>query len=178
MDDDVSAYRRENMRPHLARLHAPLGVYATLGNHDLFGDEREIYEELEKAGIRVLANRVIETDGLIIAGRNDDLDKRRPSSAKLLAGHDTARPVILLDHRPTQIEAHSRLPVDIQVSGHVHNGQVAPANLIVRSLYRLHYGYEKIGNGHFFVTSGYGFWGIPLRLGSQAEVWIIDVKGR
>ena len=153
-------------------------MYATLGNHDLFGDEREIYEELEKAGIRVLANRVIETDGLIIAGRNDDLDKRRPSTAKLLAGHDTARPVILLDHRPTQIEAHSRLPVDIQVSGHVHNGQVAPANLIVRSLYRLHYGYEKIGNGHFFVTSGYGFWGIPLRLGSQAEVWIIDVKGR
>lgn len=178
MDDDVTAYRRENMRSHLARLHAPLGVYATLGNHDLFGDEREIYEELEKAGIRVLANRVIETDGLIIAGRNDDLDKRRPSTAKLLAGHDTARPVILLDHRPTQIEAHSRLPVDIQVSGHVHNGQVAPANLIVRSLYRLHYGYEKIGNGHFFVTSGYGFWGIPLRLGSQAEVWIIDVKGR
>ena len=178
MDDNVEAYRRENMRPHLAKLAAPLGVYATLGNHDFFGDEREVYEELEKAGIEVLANRAVEKNGLLIVGRNDDLDKRRPSTRKLLSGQNTALPVILLDHRPTQIEAHSRLPVDIQVSGHVHNGQIAPANLIVRTLYHLHYGYEKIGNGHFFVTSGYGFWGIPLRLGSQSEVWIIDVEGQ
>lgn len=178
MDDNVQAYRRENMRPHLAKLAAPLGVYATLGNHDFLGDEREVYEELEKAGVRVLANRAVETGGLLIVGRNDDLDKRRPSTRKLLSGQNTALPVILLDHRPTQIEEHSRLPVDIQVSGHVHNGQIAPANLIVRTLYHLHYGYEKIGNGHFFVTSGYGFWGIPLRLGSQSEVWIIDVEGR
>ena len=44
-------------------------------------------------------------------------------------------------------------------------------------MYRLDYGHEKIGNPHFFVTSGYGFWGIPMRLGSQSEVIIIDVKG-
>jgi phosphoesterase len=50
--------------------------------------------------------------------------------------------------------------------------------LIVRTLYRLAYGYEEISGRHFFVTSGYGFWGIPLRLGSQSEVWVIDVKGR
>ena len=40
------------------------------------------------------------------------------------------------------------------------------------------YGHEKIGNPHVFVTSGYGFWGIPMRLGSQSEVIIIDVKGK
>ena len=78
----------------------------------------------------------------------------------------------------TEVEAHAKLPIDVQVSGHVHNGQIAPANLIVRTLYRLAYGYEEIGGRHFFVTSGYGFWGIPLRLGSQSEVWVIDVKGR
>ena len=44
-------------------------------------------------------------------------------------------------------------------------------------MYRLDYGHEKIGNPHVFVTSGYGFWGIPMRLGSQSEVIIIDVKG-
>ena len=82
-----------------------------------------------------------------------------------------------MDHRPDQIEQHARLPIDLQVSGHVHNGQVFPANLIVKQLYRLPYGYEAIGNGHFFVTSGFGFWGIPFRLGSQSEVWIIDVSG-
>ena len=43
---------------------------------------------------------------------------------------------------------------------------------------RLAYGYEQIGNGHFFVTSGFGFWGVPFRLGSQAEVVVIDVTGK
>ena len=178
MDDNVEAYRKENMQPHLAKLRAPLGVYATLGNHDLFGDQKEIYEEVTKAGIRVLTNEAVETDNLLIVGRNDDLDSSRPSTAQLLNGKNTNLPVLLLDHRPTEIDIHRHLPVDIQVSGHVHNGQVAPANLIVRALYRLHYGYRQFDKGHFFVTSGYGFWGIPLRLGSQSEVWIIDVKGR
>ena len=179
MDDNVDAYRAENMRPHLEKLRAPLGVYATLGNHDLFGHEREIYEELTQAGIRVLANESTVVDGrLLVVGRNDDLDSTRPSTETLLSSQNTALPVLLMDHRPTDIEAHSKLPVDIQVSGHVHNGQIAPANLIVRFLNRLHYGYEHIGNGHFFVTSGYGFWGVPLRLGSQSEVWVINVKGK
>lgn len=179
MDDNVDAYRAENMRPHLEKLRAPLGVYATLGNHDLFGHEREIYEELTQAGIRVLANESTVVDSrLLVVGRNDDLDSTRPSTETLLSNQNTALPVLLMDHRPTDIEAHSKLPVDIQVSGHVHNGQIAPANLIVRFLNRLHYGYEHIGNGHFFVTSGYGFWGVPLRLGSRSEVWVINVKGK
>ena len=113
-----------------------------------------------------------------MVGRNDDTDKNRPSTAKLLENQNTELPVLLMDHRPTGIEEHAKLPVDVQVSGHVHNGQVAPANLIVRLLNRVHYGYEQINNGHFFVTSGYGFWGVPLRLGSQSEVWIIEVKGK
>ena len=136
-------------------------------------------EELTDAGIRVLANESLVVDNrLLVVGRNDDTDKNRPSTAKLLENQNTELPVLLMDHRPTGIEEHAKLPVDVQVSGHVHNGQVAPANLIVRLLNRVHYGYEQINNGHFFVTSGYGFWGVPLRLGSQSEVWIIEVKGK
>ena len=179
MDDNVDAYRAENMQPSLQKLRAPLGVYATLGNHDLFGHQREISDELNQAGIRVLTNESLVVDNrLLVVGRNDDTDKNRPSTAKLLENQNTELPVLLMDHRPTGIEEHSKLPVDVQVSGHVHNGQVAPANLIVRLLNRVHYGYEQINNGHFFVTSGYGFWGVPLRLGSQSEVWIIEVKGK
>ena len=178
MDDDTRVYDAENMRPHLAAVRAPLGVYATLGNHDMYGHADEIRRALREAGIRELDNEVVDLDGILLAGRTDDVDANRPSTAELLRGQNTALPVILLDHRPSQIEEHAALPVDIQLSGHVHNGQIAPANLIVRFLYRLHYGYEAIGNGHYIVSSGYGFWGVPFRLGSQAEVWIIDVKGR
>lgn len=179
MDDNVVAFRAENMSSHLAKLKAPLGVYATLGNHDVFGAEKAIMSEIQKAGIRVLWDQAVEIDGkFTIVGRNDDLVKGRPSAEKLLKNVDTSKPVFLMDHRPTEIEKHSKLPIDLQVSGHAHKGQVFPASLITAVMYRLHYGYEKIGLGHYVVTSGYGFWGVPFRLGSQSEVVVIEVKGR
>ncbi len=179
MDDNTEAYEAENMRPHLAALRAPLGVYATLGNHDLFGAENAIRRALRDAGIVVLDDEAVEVDGrFTVVGRPDKLAHGRAQTADLLAKADTAKPVLLLDHRPDDVEAHAALPVDIQVSGHVHKGQVFPANLLVQAINRLSYGYEAIGNGHFFVTSGYGFWGVPFRLGSQAEVLVIDVRGK
>lgn len=179
MDDNVDAYVAENMQPHLAKLQAPLGVYATLGNHDFFGAQRTIAEEIRKAGIHVLWDQAVTLDGkFAIIGRNDDLNKKRPSAEQLVQGLNTDLPIFLMDHRPTEILKHSKLPIDLQVSGHTHNGQIFPANLITNAIYRLAYGHEKIGLGHYVVTSGYGFWGVPMRLGSQSEAVIIDIKGR
>lgn len=179
MDDDTLAYEAENMHEQLKQLTAPLGVYATLGNHDLFGQKIPIVQALNRAGITVLHDHLLRLDnGLWIVGRPDQLDTQRLPTAQLLQNIPEQEAVLLLDHRPNDVLAHSKMNVDIQVSGHVHNGQVFPANLLVRFLNGLHYGYRQIGNGHFFVTSGFGFWGIPFRLGSQAEVWIIDVTGK
>lgn len=179
MDDDTEAYAAHNMRPHLQRLRAPLGVYATLGNHDLFGHQAEIAAALQEAGITVLHDSAVKVDNRFwVLGRPDEMDSLRADTADLLAQIDTRLPVFLLDHRPTSIVQHEKLPIDVQVSGHVHNGQIFPANFIVKLLNELAYGYEARGQGHYFVTSGYGFWGVPLRLGSQSEVVIIDVMGR
>ena len=179
MDDNTDVYDSEHMKPHFERLRAPLGVFATLGNHDMFSRD-PISRAIQDAGITVLSDQAALVDNQIwVVGRPDQLIGQRMETADLLraAQVDTSQPVFLLDHRPDDVLAHTKLPIDVQVSGHVHNGQIFPANLLVRFLNRLHYGYEKIGNGHFFVTSGYGFWGVPLRLGSQSEVWIIDVEG-
>ncbi|TCP96042.1 hypothetical protein EDC44_106109 [Cricetibacter osteomyelitidis] len=178
MDDNTNAYVAENMQPHLAKLKAPLGVYATLGNHDFFGHQNAIRREIEKAGIKVLWDEsAVINNEFVLVGRNDDLVRNRPSTAELLKPLNTKLPIFVLDHRPSEIVENSQQPIDIQVSGHAHKGQIFPANLITKMLYRLDYGYEKINGSHFFVTSGFGFWGIPLRLGSQSEVFIIDVKG-
>ena len=67
---------------------------------------------------------------------------------------NTDLPIILLDHRPTDIEKHASLPLDIQVSGHAHKGQVFPASLITKMMYRLDYGHEKNWQSTCFVTSG------------------------
>lgn len=178
MDDDISAFEAENMRPHLAKLEAPFGVFATLGNHDFFGQEREIAQAIQSAGITVLWDQAVKIgDKFTIIGRNDKLHKARPSTAELLKNLDTSHPIFLLDHRPDEVLEHSTLPIDLQVSGHTHKGQIFPANFLVQQLNRLAYGYEKIGLGHYFVTSGYGFWGVPMRLGSRSEVFIINVEG-
>ncbi len=184
MDDNVKAFTHYNMADNLAKLCAslPFGVYATLGNHDLYGHELPISESLRNAGVQLLNDDVVRLDyneqPIWLVGRFDNHKRARVATTELLAQVDINEPVFLLDHRPSDIVAHSQLPIDLQVSGHTHNGQIFPANFIVSAINRIGYGYEAINNSHFVVSSGYGFWGIPFRLGSRSEVWLITLNGQ
>ena len=183
MDDNTQAFNTYNMKDSLAKLVAslPYGVYATLGNHDLYGHEQPISDSLRAAGVQLLndeATHFIHQGEVVwLMGRFDNHKRQRVATTELLAQVNSAEPVVLLDHRPSAIIEHSQLPIDLQVSGHTHNGQIFPANFIVSAINRLGYGYEAIGKGHFVVSSGYGFWGIPFRLGSRSEIWIINLIG-
>ena len=184
MDDNIKAYTAHNMASRLKELcnSLPYGVYATLGNHDLYGHEQSISNALRSAGVQLLNDEVLSLDykgqPIWLVGRFDNHKRQRVETTDLLAKVNSAEPVILLDHRPNDIDDHSQLPIDLQVSGHTHDGQIFPANFIVRAINPLGYGYKAIGKGHFVVSSGYGFWGIPFRLGSRAEIWLIDVVGQ
>ena len=184
MDDNTQAFADYNMAENLAELCKilPYGVYATLGNHDLYGHEQPISEALQDAGVQLLNDDVTylshQGQPIWLLGRFDNHKRQRVATTELLAQVDTTEPVILLDHRPSDIMAHSQLPIDLQVSGHTHNGQIFPASFIVNVINRLGYGYEEIGTGHFVVSSGYGFWGIPFRLGSRSEIWLITLTGK
>lgn len=183
MDDNTQAFNTYNMKDSLAKLVAslPYGVYATLGNHDLYGHEQPISDSLRAAGVQLLNDEVthLNHQGEVVwlMGRFDNHKHQRVATSELLVQVTSAEPVILLDHRPSAIIEHSQLPIDLQVSGHTHNGQIFPVNFIVNAINRLGYGYEAIGEGHFVVSSGYGFWGIPFRLGSRSEIWIINLIG-
>ena len=183
MDDNTQAFNTYNMKDSLAKLVAslPYGVYATLGNHDLYGHEQPISNSLRAAGVQLLndeATHFIHQGEVVwLMGRFDNHKRQRVATTELFAQVNSAEPVVLLDHRPSAIIEHSQLAIDLQVSGHTHNGQIFPANFIVSAINRLGYGYEAIGNGHFVVSSGYGFWGIPFRLGSRSEIWIINLIG-
>ena len=183
MDDNTKAFNDYNMAINLMNLvdSVPYGVYATLGNHDLYGHEQSISQALRNSGIKLLNDETlrIEYKGapVWLVGRFDNHKSQRVATTELLAQTDTEETILLLDHRPSDITEHSQLPIDLQVSGHTHNGQIFPANFIVRAINRVGYGYEAIGKGHFVVSSGYGFWGIPFRLGSRSEIWLIDLIG-
>lgn len=179
MDDDIKHYQARQMHPHLQALvqQLPLGAYATLGNHDLYGNRLEITEALRQAGVQVLIDETVLIHNQVwLAGRLDDMIGNRKATAELMPPN-LNQPIILMDHRPSEIDKNSQLPIDLQVSGHTHNGQIFPANFIVKQLNTVAYGYKKIRNTHVVVSSGYGFWGVPFRLGSQSEVWIIEVVG-
>ena len=183
IDDNLDAYFAENMQPYFAKLSAPLGVYATLGNHDFFQQPQQIADEIRREGVYLLTDQaIIVSDQLIIVGRNDELDYNRQPIDKIIETIPVASreklPILLMDHRPFSITENQQADVDIQVSGHVHRGQIFPLNLLVYFAYPLSYGYQAFAQMHTFVTSGYGFWGIPMRLGSQSEVMIIDVSAK
>ncbi|MBV7388882.1 metallophosphoesterase [Pasteurellaceae bacterium TAE3-ERU1] len=177
MDDNTEVFEAENMQPHLAKIRAPLGVFATLGNHD-FNGQQAITRAVEGAGITVLTDTSTLVDNrFYLIGRNDRLSKVRPATQTLLAQlPEDGKLRILLDHRPDEVDENAQLALDMQVSGHTHKGQVFPANLITKLIYTLDHGYLALNNRHFFVTSGYGLWGIPFRIGSQSEVMIIDIN--
>lgn len=179
MDDDIKHYQTRQMHSHLQALvnQLPLGVYATLGNHDLYGNRVAISTALQQAGVKVLTDQaVVINEQVWLAGRLDDVVGNRKATAELMPPN-LNQSIILMDHRPSEIDKNSQLPIDLQVSGHTHNGQIFPANFIVKYLNTVAYGYKKIRNTHVVVSSGYGFWGVPFRLGSQAEVWVIELVG-
>jgi predicted MPP superfamily phosphohydrolase len=89
---------------------------------------------------------------------------------------DHSKPVIVLDHQPYDLGIAADNGVDLIVSGHTHRGQIAPANLITSAIFENDWGYLQKGSLHSVVTSGFGFWGPPIRIGSQSEIVLINLK--
>ncbi len=177
MNDTTIAYDKTNMHERLSKLTAPLGVYATLGNHDYLGYEEQIAEAVENAGIKVLDNEsVLLNDEVWLIGRSDDNDPKRLSAIELLSGVNTDRPVIFLEHRPTAINKIKGLPVDLHLSGHTHGGQIFPLTILMQWFTPLAHGAKQIEGTEFLVTSGYGIGPVPFRLGTRSEIWMISLQ--
>ncbi|MGB5945794.1 MAG: metallophosphoesterase, partial [Paenisporosarcina sp.] len=107
-------------------------------------------------------------------GREDATNGKRQSLASLKP-EKSELPWFVMDHTPFDLKTPSELGVDVHVSGHTHRGQMWPNHLFTRRLFELDYGYKLKGLMHAFVSSGFGFWGPPLRLGSRSELWSITV---
>jgi predicted MPP superfamily phosphohydrolase len=156
------------------RLRSKYGVYAVPGNHEGHGESRKDF--FDRAGIRFLEDEVVKIDrGFYLAGRRDAHSTNRKSPEELLRDTPADLPVILMDHRPTDLERVSQSRVDIQLSGHTHHGQLFPVNLITARLYELSWGYLRKRQTHFFVTSGAQVWGPPVRTAGASEILAIRV---
>jgi uncharacterized protein len=159
----------------LKNIPAKHGVYGVVGNHEFYGGQQQ-GTFFRKAGIKLLCDTVVRIDSAFyLAGRYDQHFGRRKTIGELTANIPTDLPVILMDHRPTQLQEVSQTAVDVQFSGHTHNGQLFPLNYIIHSMYELSWGYRKIRNTHFFVTSGLRLWGPPVKTAGKSEIMLVDI---
>jgi len=152
------------------------GVYTVLGNHEYYGGQDK-GSFFDKAGMKVLCDTILSIDGSFdLGGRYDSHFRTRKPIDSFMKSYSDSLPLIIVDHRPTELMEVSKTNTDIQLSGHTHNGQMFPINLITRSVYELSWGYRKIGNTHFFVTSGIRLWGPPVRTAGKSEIMVIDIS--
>ena len=183
-DEDLGPVIRNNLGDLLKNLRAKEGVFAILGNHEFYGHSGDATRYLEDHRIRVLRDSAVTLpSGVVIAGREDITGERmfrekRKSLQDLLAGSDATRPVIVMDHQPYHLSEVAKNPVDLQVSGHTHHGQLWPFNFITRAIFEISAGYRKIGNTHFYVSPGVGTWGPPIRTSSRPEVIVLEISGK
>jgi len=157
------------------KINTKYGTYGVVGNHEFYGGQQQ-GSFFKNAGIKLLNDTIEMIDSLFyIAGRYDQHFAHRKSIDELLVNQKFDLPFILMDHRPTSIQQVSKTGVDLQFSGHTHNGQLFPFNLITNIIYELSWGYKKIGNTHFFVTSGIRLWGPPVKTAGKSEIMLVDI---
>lgn len=174
-DDREDAYMKE-FESLLASIKTRYGVFSVLGNHEHYS-RRDRGSFFNRAGIRILNDSsVIFSRSFILAGRNDSHISTRANVKELMSSIPDSLPVVLLDHRPSEIKQIAGTKADILLSGHTHNGQMFPINLITGKVYDLSMGYRKFGNTHVFVSSGIRLWGLPVRTTGKSEIMVVNIR--
>ena len=176
VEGDGNTDKQAQFEKLIREIKSTYGTFGVIGNHEIYGGKKT-EQFFKEAGIRLLKDTIeVVNNSVNLIGRYDQHKNDRLSLKELLEQSRDTLPVIMLDHRPTEISQVSDTRVDMQLSGHTHNGQLFPFNLITKSIYPLSWGYEEINDTHFFVTSGIRLWGPRVRTTGVSEIMVIDVR--
>ncbi|MGB9702821.1 MAG: metallophosphoesterase [Candidatus Kapaibacteriota bacterium] len=182
LDEDPQYVIRTNLGNPLKQLSSKYGIYAITGNHEYIGGVNNSANYIKSLGINLLRDSIALIDNNFYLIGREDLSANRWSKTKRKDLSDffleinKNLPVILMDHQPFNLRQASEYPIDLQVSGHTHHGQLFPFNFITKAIYEKSYGYLKINNTNFFVSSGYGLWGPPIRTINRPEIVVINLN--
>lgn len=173
---DANFVEPERTAEELKKLHAPLGVFAVLGNHDWWYDGERVGKALTDAGIPVLENKAVHVGHLWLGGIAD-LWTREPDVAGTLRQVTTDDPVVLITHNP-DIFPEVPARVSLLLAAHTHGGQVN-LPIVGRVVTTSKLGYvagEYVERGrHLFVTTGIGTSIMPVRFGVPPEIVILTL---
>ncbi len=176
VDEDLGPVIKQNLGETLRTIRAKYGVVACTGNHEYIGGVEEANEYLIEHGVNVLRDDSLKVaDSVFIVGREDRAirqfaGKQRAPLGDIMKSVDKNFPVILMDHQPFRLDEAVEHGVDLQLSGHTHHGQLWPFQFITKRMFELSWGYKKKDRTHFYVSSGVGTWGPPIRIGNSPEI--------
>lgn len=178
IDSGIEPLIEQNVGEILKDLHAPLGVYSCLGNHEYRKGTEENIDFLNKAGITMLRDSVVLVDSsFYIIGREDWIIDSRLSTEQLIKQNhvDKTKPIFVLNHSPYDLSEETNAQVDIALYGHTHHGQAFPGNIATDIKFEVAYGYKKKENTNIYVTSGLGLAGPQHRIGTNSEIAIANI---
>ncbi len=179
VDGTVDALR-DAVAP-LAGLKARDGVYFVTGNHEYYSGADAWIAHLETLGIRVLRNERVDIRGLFDLAGVDDAKSAGMAPghgqdvAKAMVGRDPAKAVVLLAHQPKSVLEAGLNGVDLQLSGHVHGGQIWPFTWLAHLDQPYLHGLYHHGNTTIYVSQGTGYWGPPMRVGTTSEITRVEL---
>jgi hypothetical protein len=180
VDEDLGPVIRNNLGEMLKNFKSKYGTYGITGNHEYIGGVEEACGYLNTHNITMLRDTTVKIDNAFyLIGREDKeistfTGKKRKTLNELIIDIDKSCPMILLNHQPSNLDETVKSEIDLQFSGHTHNGQIFPINFVTKLIFELSSGYMKKGQTHFYVSNGAGTWGPPVRIGNSPE--IVDVK--
>jgi hypothetical protein len=154
---------------------------------------------IEESKVRLLDNEVTDVKGLQLVGLRFPEHDSDQDHCEIKGEIDPDRPSILMYHTPTDVTGSAanrgeqqnrtylspdttfdfaqRHSIDLQLSGHTHQGQFFPFTLLTSWIYNGYdYGLHRIGSFTLYTTSGTGTWGPPIRLASQSEIVVITLQ--
>ncbi len=167
----------------LRRLRAEYGRFAVLGNHDHWNHPATVRNALDLAGLPVLLNQAValEKDGarLWLAGLNDALE-RTADIERALHRVPAEEATLLLVHEPDYADEAAKFPVDLQLSGHSHGGQVrlpwmgAPFLPALARKYPM--GLYQVGHLQVYTNRGWGVIDPPIRWNCPPEITLLTLR--
>lgn len=178
---------------HFKSLESSLGVFYVTGNHEYYYGGKAWKKFLsEDLSWHVLENttEAIKFNDLKIniVGIEDKMslanislhkrqDKRFEEALKTMKNKESSLNIVLA-HRPKDASFMASEPwLDCQFSGHTHGGQLFPVNYLVKKDQKYVKGlYQLEHKQYLYVNQGTGFWGPPMRLGTECEITLITFK--
>jgi uncharacterized protein len=184
-DDRKGALAADPCAALLGKLTAPYGLWAVLGNHDANTDPDYVMRTLRAQGIYVLGNQsiAIERDGtrFWLAGVYDVLGGTA-DLGKTLRTVPSGDAVVLLVHEPDFADQAAKFPVDLQLSGHSHGGQVRipflPPLYLPDLAKKYVMGTYQVGSLQLYTNAGIGTVDIPVRLNCPPEITLIRLRSK